>query len=180
VSKPDAEIVAGDSEEPEDDSPALAGRRAVEAVTLSIVLAFAVLMAWDNWRTGIAWESTGPKAGYFPFYLSLILAGACLFGLVREVVTRAEPSRPFVTRSQFGRVMQVFFPTLLYVLVTQWLGLYVASFLLIAGFMLFVGRIKAWISLVTALVFTVSMFVTFEIAFDVIMPKGPLERLLGY
>jgi hypothetical protein len=24
------------------------------------------------------------------------------------------------------------------------------------------------------------MFVTFEIAFDVIMPKGPLEHLLGY
>ncbi len=46
--------------------------------------------------------------------------------------------------------------------------------------MMYVGRIKAWKSLVTAIVFTVSMFVTFEIAFDVIMPKGPLERLLGY
>jgi len=29
-------------------------------------------------------------------------------------------------------------------------------------------------------VFTAAMFITFEIAFDVIMPKGPLERLLGY
>jgi len=26
----------------------------------------------------------------------------------------------------------------------------------------------------------VAMFITFEIAFDVIMPKGPLEALLGY
>jgi len=26
----------------------------------------------------------------------------------------------------------------------------------------------------------VLMFVTFETAFDVIMPKGPLEALLGY
>ena len=110
----------------------------------------------------------------------MILAAACIFGLVREVVTRAQPSDPFVTRNQFRRVMQVFVPTLLYVLFTQWLGLYVASFILIAGFMLFVGRLKVWISLVTAFVFTVSMFVTFEIAFDVIMPKGPLERLLGY
>jgi hypothetical protein len=24
------------------------------------------------------------------------------------------------------------------------------------------------------------MFVTFEVAFDVLMPKGPLERLFGY
>jgi hypothetical protein len=57
--------------------------------------------------------------------------------------------------------------------------LYVASFLLIAGFMRFVGRIAWWKSLVTAFVFTLAMFVTFEIAFDVLMPKGPLEALFG-
>jgi hypothetical protein len=176
----DAEIVAGDPDEPEDDSPAVAGKRSVETATLAVVLAFAGLMAWDNWRTGIAWESTGPKAGYFPFYLSVILAAACLFGLAREFRTRAVDAGAFVSRNQFRRVLQVFVPTLLYVLAMQWLGLYVASFALIAGFMLFVGRIRAWISLTTAVVFTVSMFITFEVAFDVIMPKGPLERLFGY
>jgi len=34
--------------------------------------------------------------------------------------------------------------------------------------------------LLTSVIFTVAMFITFEIAFDVIMPKGPLEALLGY
>jgi hypothetical protein len=29
-------------------------------------------------------------------------------------------------------------------------------------------------------VFSIAMFVTFDIAFDVIMPKGPLEAALGY
>ncbi len=77
-------------------------------------------------------------------------------------------------------MLQVFFPTLLYVPVTQWLGLYVASFLLIAGFMIVVGRIKAWKSLLTAFIFSAAMFGVFEVAFDVIMPKGPLERLFGY
>jgi hypothetical protein len=46
--------------------------------------------------------------------------------------------------------------------------------------MIAVGRIAAWKSLLTAAIFSVAMFVTFEIAFDVIMPKGPLEHLLGY
>jgi len=158
-----------------DDSPALVGRRPVESATLAIVLAFAALMAWDNWRTGIAWESTGPKAGYFPFSISVILAGACLYGLALEVLRRAAADVPFVLR-----VLQVLLPTIAFVPATQWLGLYVASFVLIAGFMYFIGRIKPWISIVTALVFSVAMFVTFEVAFDVIMPKGPLERLLGY
>jgi hypothetical protein len=42
-----------------------------------------------------------------------------------------------------------------------------------------VGKIAWSKSLVTAVVFTVIMFVTFDVAFDVIMPKGPLEAALG-
>ena len=76
--------------------------------------------------------------------------------------------------------MQVFVPTLLFCLAMQFLGLYVASFLLTAGFMRLVGRIALWKSLLTAFIFTAAMFITFDIAFDVIMPKGPLEAWLGY
>jgi hypothetical protein len=46
--------------------------------------------------------------------------------------------------------------------------------------MIVIGRIAAWKSLLTAAVFSVTMFVVFEISFAVIMPKGPLEALLGY
>ena len=52
--------------------------------------------------------------------------------------------------------------------------------LLIAGFMRMVGKIALWKSLLTAFVFTAAMFVTFDIAFDVIMPKGPLEAAFGH
>jgi uncharacterized membrane protein len=85
-----------------------------------------------------------------------------------------------VTQAQLRRVMAVFVPTLLFCLTTQFLGLYVASFLLIAGFMRMVGKIALWKSLLTAFAFTVAMFVTFDIAFDVIMPKGPIEAAFGY
>jgi ABC-type polysaccharide/polyol phosphate export permease len=180
VTQPGAEIVAGNPDEPQDTSPAVVGQRTVESVTLALVLAFSLLMAWDNWRTGISWESTGPQAGYFPFWVSIIMAGACVWGLANETLKRGQPDTPFVRRNQFKRVMQVFVPTLAFVPVTQWLGLYVASFVLIAGFMFFVGHIKAWKAVLTAYVFTMIMFLTFEVAFDVIMPKGPLERLFGF
>jgi len=94
----------------------------------------------------------------------------------------AGPGDTFVTREQFSRVMQVFVPTLLFCVFMQWLGLYVASFILIAGFMWFVGRIALWKSLLTAFLFSVIMFVTFDIAFDVInaeRPAGSGFRLLG-
>ncbi|HST02250.1 MAG TPA: tripartite tricarboxylate transporter TctB family protein, partial [Usitatibacter sp.] len=152
-----------------------------EIATLAVLLAFALLMAWDNWRTGASWESTGPQAGYFPFYVAIILAAACVWGIGREILMmRRAPSEGFVTRNQMKRVLAVLVPTVLFVPVTAWLGIYVASFILITGFMRVIGRIAWWKALVTGVVFSVAMFVTFEIAFDVIMPKGPLERLFGY
>ena len=75
--------------------------------------------------------------------------------------------------------MLVFVPTLLFCLGVQYLGIYVASFVLIVAFMRAVGKIAVWKSLLTAVVFTAIMFVTFDVAFDVIMPKGPLEAALG-
>jgi ABC-type polysaccharide/polyol phosphate export permease len=178
--KPGTEIIVDDPTAPAEDSPAVTTNRTAEVVTLFLLLALAALLAFDNWRTGMSWDSTGPQAGYFPFYLCVVLAAACLWGLAREFLARRQAAESFVTRDQLRRVLQVFFPTLLFCLAMQWLGLYVASFLLIAGFMLFVGRITAWKSLLTAFLFSLVMFVTFQISFDVIMPKGPLEALFGY
>ena len=180
MSNLDLEIVVEDPTAPEVDSPAITDTRSVEIVVSLLLLALAVTLSYDNWRTGIAWDSTGPQAGYFPFYLSVILGGASLFGLVTALLARKEASETFVTRAQLRRVMLVFVPTALFCLATQYLGLYVASFLLITGFMRMVGKIALWKSLLTAFIFTAVMFVTFDIAFDVIMPKGPLEAAFGH
>src|SRR5438105_4348242 len=180
MSNSDLEIVVEDPTAPEADSPSVVDTRTIEIAVALLLLALAVALGYDNWRTGIAWDSTGPQPGYFPFYLSVILGGASLYGLVAALLSRSEAAETFVTRAQLRRVMAVFVPTLLFCLATQFLGLYVASFFLIAGFMRLVGKIALWKSLLTALVFTAVMFVTFDVAFDVIMPKGPLEAAFGY
>ena len=180
MSNTEIEIVVDDPTAPEADSPAVATTRTVDVVVSLLLVALALTLGFDNWRTGIAWDSTGPQAGYFPFYLSVILGGASLYGLVTAFLSRKEAAKTFVTQAQLRRVMAVFVPTALFCLVTQFLGLYVASFLLIAIFMRMVGKIALWKSLLTALVFTAVMFVTFDVAFDVIMPKGPLEAAFGH
>ena len=176
----DNEIVVEDPDAPTEASPTVAGVRTVETVVYLLLAALALLLAFDNWRTGMGWASDGPQAGYFPFYLSVILAAASIYGLVSIFLSRLDEGVVFVTRDQLRRVMQVFVPTFLFCLFTQWLGIYIASFLLIAGFMWMVGRIALWKSLLTSFVFSMAMFITFDIAFDVIMPKGPIEALFGY
>jgi putative tricarboxylic transport membrane protein len=156
----------------------VARSRTVDLVVCALLLALAILFGWDARRIGASWASDGPQAGYFPFYLSLILGGASLWGLVSAFLDKSREA--FVTREQFTRVMQVFVPTLAFCILTSYLGLYVASFLLVAGFMWWIGEIAAWKSLLTAFLFTAAMFLTFELAFNVIMPKGPLEAAFGF
>jgi len=180
MSNSELEIVVDDPTAPEADSPVVTNVRVVDIVVSLLLMAVAATLGYDNVRTGIAWDSTGPQAGYFPFYLSVILAGASLYGLVMALLSRNEAAESFVSRAQLRRVMAVFIPTLVFCFATQFLGLYVASFLLIAAFMRMVGRIALWKSLLTAFVFTAAMFITFDIAFDVIMPKGPLEAAFGH
>src|SRR3979490_2447717 len=141
MSDSEIEIVVDDPTAPEPDSPAVTSTRIVDVVVSLLLLALALTLGWDNWRTGAAWDSTGPQAGYFPFYLSVILGGASLYGLVTACRSRKEAAETFVTRAQLRRVMGVFVPTALFCLATQFLGLYVASFLLIAGFMRTGGKL---------------------------------------
>lgn len=170
-------MAAEESHAPEDRS--LVGTRAVDLAVSVMLFAFALVLGWDSWRIGMSWAPDGPQAGYFPFYLAVLLAGASVYGFVTTFLAR-QADASFVGRDQIRRVLQVFVPTLLFVLAVDYLGLYVASFILIAGFMRFIGRIALWKALLTAVLFTVGLFMTFQIAFNVIMPKGPLEAAFGY
>lgn len=163
------------------DNRPVIGKAAVDVIVSLCLIALAAVLGWDSWRTGIRWAADGPQSGYFPFYLSVLMGAAALYGLVTTLLSALRAAgEGFVTREQFTRVMQVFVPTAAFCVLTQFTGLYVASFLLVAGFMWRIGKISWWASVLTALVFSVAMFVTFEITFNVIMPKGPLEAALGY
>src|SRR5215831_7097906 len=116
MSDTEIEIAVDDPTAPAADSPGVTSNRTVDVVVSVLLLALAVTLGYDNWRTGIGWDSTGPQPGYFPFYLSVILAGACVYGIVKQLIERkrgnATESPAFVEREQLGRVLQVFVPTL--------------------------------------------------------------------
>src|SRR5262249_43595409 len=176
----DPEIVVEDPREQEDRSPAVTTTAKVEAVVYVLLIVLALVLGYDNYRSGMGWAKDGPQSGYMPFYLCVILAAASLFGLGHVLIKRWRAGDTFVSRDQFRRVLQVFLPTFLFCLATQWLGIYCASFLLSAGFMRIVGWIAWWKSILTAIIFALAMFLPFDVAFDVLMPKGQLEALFGY
>ncbi|MBX9924988.1 MAG: tripartite tricarboxylate transporter TctB family protein [Hyphomicrobiaceae bacterium] len=158
----------------------LVGVRPVDIVVSLLLIVLGTVLAIDNWRIGVNWASDGPQSGYFPFRLSLILIAAATWGLISALLRRDGPDEPFVEKDAFGRVLKVLVPSVLYVGAIYWLGLYVSSALLIAVFMIWLGKLKFVNSIATASIFALAIFWLFEVKFKVLLPKGPLETWLGF
>jgi hypothetical protein len=97
----------------------------------------------------------------------------------------AEGGESFVSGESLRMVMSVMVPTVVYVAAIggigpiPGLGIYVASVIFIAIFMLWLGKYGWGKTLAVSVAVPVVFFVMFEIWFKVPLPKGPLEAMLG-
>jgi hypothetical protein len=162
-----------------EEGQSAASVRTVELVTAVIIFLFGALVAFDSLRLGARWGEDGPQAGYFPFYVGLLIcfSGAGVF--VKALRDAALAGESFVERDQLKTILTVLVPTLVYVSLIAYLGFYVASTLFIGYFMRQLGK-YSWIKIApVALGVSIAFFLVFEIWFQVPLPKGPLEAALG-
>jgi hypothetical protein len=154
--------------------------RTVEIVTALLLMAVAGVVMWDSRRIGASWAADGPEAGYFPFYVGLILFLASVGNLVKAFRATEMAGESFVGRGQLKLVLQVLVPAAVFVFLIGYIGIYVAAALYIGFFMAWLGRYSLrWIVPIAVLVPLVFFFL-FEIWFLVPLPKGPVEGWLGY
>lgn len=152
------------------------------SVEIGVAVAMAILALvgmYGSMQVGIGWGAEGPRAGFFPFYVSLIVLISCAVNLA-TIVTSPRTGKIFAEWSQLRQVLSVVVPVSIYVGLVPYIGMYVSSALLIAVFMRWFGRYN-WLAVVAIpVVVMVLTFMTFEIWFLVPLPKGPLENWLGY
>ncbi len=166
----------------ESESPAVAKNHTVDAVVAALLLVISAVVIYEARRLGSGWGSDGPEAGYFPFYIGLILGISALGILYQATVSKARDTDVFVDREQLGRVASVFVPAMVYVLVIMFLGIYVASAIYIALFMIILGKYSPLKSVLLGVGVNAFFFMMFEVWFKVPLFKGSLEplRFLGY
>ena len=157
--------------------------KAVDAATAVVIFLIGMVVIWDSWRLGAKWGSDGPEAGYFPFYIGLIL---CVSSAVNFIVAlKAKGSDSFVSTSSLKMIMSVMLPTIIYVVLiggagpVPALGIYVASALFITLFMKWLGKYAWPITIGVSVGVPIVFFFLFEVWFKVPLPKGPLETALG-
>lgn len=151
--------------------------RSVEIGVALFTALFGVIGMIGSLEVGVGWAAEGPQAGFFPFYISLIVlisSAVNLFNVFRE-----HHDGLFAEWGQLRQVMAIVVPSAVYVFAVPTLGMYVSSGLLIGVFMKWLGRYRWLTVLAVAIGVPVVTYVMFERWFLVPLPKGPVEDWLG-
>jgi len=147
---------------------------------LAIFMAlFALVVIGGSMQVGFGWAFDGPQAGFFPFYIGLFILGASIVNFF-QVRMDGAGDKAFATWAELRQVMAVVVPSAIYVVLVSWIGMYVASMLLIGVFMKWLGRYNWSMVLPISIGIPVITFIVFERWFLVPLPKGPIEEWLGF
>jgi hypothetical protein len=153
-------------------------QKTAELVVAAVFILIGAIVIFDSVRLGAKWGADGPQAGYFPFYLGVIICVSSAITFVRGLLISAEKNTGFVEVGQLKLVLSVLLPSGVYVALISPLGIYVASALFVALFMRWLGKYPWWTVALVSIGNSVAFFLIFEIWFLVPLPKGPLEAWL--
>ena len=151
--------------------------RTVEVAVAGFMALLAIIGMYGSIRVGIGWGIEGPRAGFFPFWVSsfVLIASAVNIGMALRDLG---DTKTFAKWHQLGKVFSVVVPTAVYAVLVPYVGIYVSSMMLIALFMRWFGKYK-W-PIIAGVAIGVPLFVLFmfEIWFLVPLPKGPVGNFI--
>jgi putative tricarboxylic transport membrane protein len=148
-------------------------RKADIIVALGLMV-IGLLALGDAVRLGFGWGMSGPESGFFPFYMGLGIVISTFFILLRAVrIYRKEGSgKPLIPEGGLQQILWVLLPAVGVILLTELLGLHLATVLYLAFYMGVVGKIQ-WgkVALLSILVPLV-IYILFDKIFLIPLPEG--------
>ena len=163
-----------------DEGRPLVTNRTMEMVVALLLLGGSALVIVDSVRLGFGWrDGEGPAPGYYPFWVAVMLGVASLANLIAAIRGHGA-GEIFVSARPFGRVLAVLIPSIIFVALIGYIGIYAASALFIFSFMVAVGRENVFKAFGVSVAVPIALFFMFEQWFLVPLPKGPIEAMLGY
>jgi hypothetical protein len=163
------------SEAPDSGRVALR-QRSAEIFVAAIVFCLGAIVVYDSVRLGFRWADDGPQAGYFPFYIGVIICVASLINLGVAVAAKQGRDKVFVQVDQLKLVLAVLVPTAIYAALIKPIGLYEASVLFIAYFMRWLGKYPWWKIAAVGIGNSLFFLIIFELWFQIPLPKGPVAE----
>ena len=171
--------------------------RRAELITAIILGIFSIYLMWKSgeppgWNPDVprfanigydrdaAGEVTGLGSGFWPFWLSLIMLGCCVWVGINWYLRKTPASQSkekFLDDFGIRMLVTVGGGLLAFLFMLGLLGFYGAIFVFMVYYMRFLGKHSLWLSvLIAAAVPTISFFF-FDVAMRIVLPKGYLEPL---
>jgi len=156
--------------------------RWMELLVATCFVGVSLLVITDSIRVGNAWGSDGPEPGYFPFYIGCLLLGGAVWVIVQTLLAwkQDDGKEVFAEKHEFNLMLLMLIPTAVFVAAIFVLGIYVASLIFVAAFMVWQGKYSYFKSITVGAGISVALFLLFEIWFSLPLPKGLIETWLGY
>lgn len=141
----------------------------VDAAASVFFLALAAVVMIEGVRLGAGWDERGPKTGFFPFWLAVLMAVGAVATFLQAV--RRRQTQPFFEhRQELVDLAKVGIPLLLTVVAIPWAGIYIATWVYVWLFAWWYGGFRWWSALLGGLGFAGVMHLALAKAMKISMP----------
>jgi putative tricarboxylic transport membrane protein len=148
--------------------------KTADLITAAVLLCIGLIVGWDSWRLGAGWGADGPRAGFFPMLMAVLVILGCIV-VMRQAVTgksTVKGDKPFVLPGGWRPVLTVFIPACGMVLLTEVVGLYVAAMIYLIGYIRWVGEFRWRTVLLVSIPIPLIFYWIFDKIFLIPMPMG--------
>ena len=133
-----------------------------------------LLALGDAVRLGFGWGMSGPEAGFFPFYMGLGIAICTFFIVLRaiKIYKKEGTGKLLIPEGGTTQILWVLIPAIGVVLLTELLGLHLATVLYLAFYMGVVGRIHWGKVILLSVLVPLVVYILFDKIFLIPLPEG--------
>jgi hypothetical protein len=138
------------------------------------LMAIGLLVIGDAIRLKFGWGMSGPEAGFFPFYMGLGVVICTFFIVLRAIkIYRKEGSgKPLIKAGGLPQILRVLLPAVGMVLLTELIGLHLATVLYLIFYMGVIGK-TPWLKTVTiSIAVPLVVYILFDKIFLIPLPEG--------
>ena len=148
-------------------------RRADIYVALGLMV-IGLLVIGDSVRLGFGWGMSGPEAGFFPFYMGLGVVICTFFIVLRAIrIYRKEGSgKPLIKAGGLPQILRVLLPAIGMVLLTELIGLHLATVLYLIFYMGVIGKTPWPKTVAISILVPLVVFILFDKIFLIPLPEG--------
>ncbi len=148
--------------------------KTVDILVASFILCIGLIVGFDSFRMGAGWGMEGPRPGFFPFVMAILVVFGCLM-VIRQAVkgtSSVKGGNRFVPEGGMKPVLTVLIPACGMVLLTEIVGLYLAAMIYLTGYIRFVGEFRWRTVLLVSIPIPLISYWVFDKMFLIPMPMG--------